>query len=69
MPRVTLTPVAGKEGGSTFRSMVAFLLGMEGGPENTGMPRDMYRVVLDLLNPTWDPLRRGSGGAGQQLQE
>ena len=38
--------------------MLAFLLGIDGGPENTGMPRDVFRVVLDLVMPSWDPLRR-----------
>ena len=81
LPRVVLTPVAAgleenekeKEGeeeqeqeGRTLRSMLAFLFGMEGGPESTGMPRGVFRVVLDLLMPTWDPLRLDSGGAGQQ---
>jgi len=40
---------------------------MEGGPENTGMPRDVFRgVFMDLLMPTWDPLRQGGwdGAAG-----
>jgi len=42
-----------------LRMLVAFLLGMEGGPEGGGMPQDVFRVVLDLLMPSWDPLRRG----------
>jgi len=40
---------------------------MEGGPENTGMPRDVFRgVFMDLLMPTWDLLRQGGwdGAAG-----
>ena len=53
-----------------FRNLMAFVLGMEGGPENTGMPRDVFRgVVLDLLMPTWDPLRRKSAGAAPPLQQ
>jgi hypothetical protein len=42
---------------------MAFVLGMEGGLENTGMPRDVFRgVFTDLLMPTWDPLRcKGAG--------
>ena len=50
-----------------FRNLMAFVLGMEGGPENTGMPRDVFRgVLMDLLMPTWDPLRQGGwdGAAG-----
>ena len=67
LPRVALAPVAAgldeneeeeEEEGRTFRSMLAFVFGMEGGPEDTGMPRDVFRVVLDVLMPTWDPLRR-----------
>jgi len=57
-----------EEEGRTFRSMLAFLFGMDGGPENMGMPRDVLRVVVDLLMPTWDPLRRKHDDAGQQLQ-
>ena len=37
---------------------MAFLLGVEGGLKNEGMPRDVFRVVLDFLMPPWDPLRR-----------
>ena len=40
-----------------LRNLVAVLLGMEGGPKGEGMPRDVFWVVLDLLMPTWDPLR------------
>jgi len=60
LPCVELTP-AGSDGiEEKDRSMLAFLLGIDGGPENTGMPRDVFRVVLDLLMawPSWDPLRR-----------
>jgi len=45
--------------------MLAFLVGMEGGPKGGGMPRDVFRVVLDMLMPTWDPLRRGVAGDGR----
>ena len=48
-----------EEEGRKFRSLLAFLDGMEGGPE---MPRDVFRVVLDLLMPSWDPLRCKSTG-------
>lgn len=27
------------------------------------MPRDVFRVVLDMLMPRWDPLRAGPGSA------
>ena len=39
-----------------FRGVMAFLLGMGGGPKGYGMPRDVFRVVLDFLMPSWDPL-------------
>ena len=54
--------------GCKFRTMMAFLLGMEGGPKNTGMPRDVFRVVMDLLMPSWDPLRCKGTGTGLGLQ-
>lgn len=47
------------EEGRKFRSMLAFLLGMQGGPTDEGMPRDVFRIVMDLLMSSWDPLRRG----------
>ena len=69
--RVVLTSVTGshkevKEEGRTLRTMVEFLLGV-GGPSGQGMPRDVFRVVMDLLMPSWDPLRRRVG-AGVQVQ-
>ena len=76
MPRVTLMPVTGgededdeeEEESRKLRTLMAFLLGVEGGWENAGMPRDVFRVVLDLLMPSWDPLRRRDTGAGLPLQ-
>lgn len=38
--------------------MLAWLVAMEGG----GMPRDVFRVVLELVMPWWDPLRRKAQG-------
>ena len=69
LPRVALSQMPGNqdEGGRKLRRMVAFLLGMEGGPEGEGMPRDVFRVVLDLLMPSWDPLRRGIVGDGREV--
>ena len=73
---VALVPVAGgqldsededEDEGRKFRTVLAFLLGMEGEPEGDGMPRDVFRVVLDLLMPVWDPLRK-RGRAGLPLQ-
>lgn len=43
-----------------LRTTVAFLLGVEGGPEGEGMLRDVFRVVLDMQMPMWDPLRRNT---------
>ena len=45
-----------------FHNLMTFVLGMGGGPEGGGMPRDVFGVVLDLLMPKWDPLRRGVAG-------
>jgi CheY-like chemotaxis protein len=55
LPRVGLVPEADEEG-HKFRTMMAFFLGIGGGPEGHGMPRDVFRVVLDMLMPSWDPL-------------
>ena len=73
MPRVILTPITGankstKERRRKLRTMLAFVSGMSGGPKDKGMPRDVFRVVMDLLMPTWDPLRRGIVGEGGELQ-
>lgn len=47
-----------------LRILMAFLVGMAGG----GMPQEVFRVVMELLMPSWDPLRRGVAGAGPQVQ-
>jgi len=47
-----------------LRTMLAFLVGIEG----SGLPRDVFRLVMDLLMPSWDPLRRGVAGMGPQAQ-
>ena len=69
LPRMALSPVTGgqDEGGRKLRRMVAFLFGMEGGPEGEGMPRDVFRVVLGLLMPSWNPLRGGIVGDGGEV--
>jgi len=58
LPGVALAPVtAGEdedEEGRKLRTALAFMCGV--GRE--GMPRDVLRVVMDLLMPSWDPLRR-----------
>jgi len=68
LPHVVLMPVTGgqnedDEKCSKLRTLTAFLPGVEGRWENAGMPRDVFRVVLDLLMPSWDPLRRKNAGA------
>ena len=75
LPRVALAPVVGgenddedEEARRKLRTALAFLVGMEGG----GMPRDVFRVVLDPLMPPWDPLRRKEPiqeGGGQPRSE
>ena len=60
LPLVALAPVTGDQNDDELRTILAFLVGMEGG----GMPRDVFRVVLDLLVPPWDPLRRKAQGGG-----
>ena len=76
LPGVALQPVPGGQADGEdedevearkFRTMLDFLLGMGGGPKGDGMPRDVFRAVLDLLMPAWDPLRK-RGGAGLPLQ-
>ena len=48
-----------------LRTTLAFMCGL--GRES--MPRDVFRVVMDLLMPSWDPLRRKDAGAGQPLPQ
>ncbi len=50
-----------REEGRKLRTTLTFLLGLGGGPQGEGMPRDVFRVVLNMLMPPWDPLRRGVG--------
>ena len=69
LPRVALIPPTdghnegeeeeGEEG-RKLRTTLAFLCGV--GRE--GMPRGVFRVVMDLLMPSWDPLRRKNTGTG-----
>jgi len=77
LPRVTVMPLTDgqtdreqeeeKEGeeGRKLRTALAFMCGV--GRE--GMPRDVLRVVMDLLMPSWNPLRRKNTGAGQPLPQ
>ena len=49
---------------------MAFVLGMEDGSGRKGMPRDVFRgVFMDLLMPSWDPLRKCAGGDGGEREE
>jgi hypothetical protein len=62
LPRVALVPLMMDEqgedeegeGGRTLRPTLTFMCGL--GRE--AMPRNVFRVVMDLLIPSWDPLRR-----------
>jgi hypothetical protein len=50
-PHVVLMPVTGSnklaKRPRKLRTLLAFVLGMEGGPEGEGMSRDVFRVVLN----------------------
>ena len=48
-----------------LRTTLAFMCGL--GRE--AMLRDVFRVVMDLLMPSWDPLRRKNAEAGQPLAQ
>ena len=75
LPHVALAPVAGQQDGEgadeeadearKLRTTLAFMCGL--GRE--GMPRDVFRVVMDLLMPSWGPLRRKNGGAVPPLPQ
>jgi len=64
LPSLALAPLTGgqdEEEDLKFHTTLTFLLGLEGGPKGEGMPRDVFLVVLNLLMPRCDPLRRGVG--------
>jgi hypothetical protein len=76
LPRIALaTPMDGQNDGEEdeedweesrrLRTALAFMCGF--GRE--GMPRDVFRVVLELLMPHWDPLRRKNAGAVPQMPQ
>ena len=73
LPRVALAPLAADQNNDeqthNFRFMLQVLLGMVTGPDGMILPGDLFRVVLDFLMPTWDPLRRAGGARGQQPQQ
>lgn len=64
-PDVALAPVTDDQNNDELHTMLAWLVGAEGG----GMPRDVFRVVLDLLMPFWDPLRRTMRREGEEEEE
>lgn len=67
LPRVEVARVAAwktsinAEKTRKFRRMLAFVAGMEGGPQGQGIPRDVFRVVLSMLTLPWDPLWNRNG--------
>ena len=71
LPRVALAPVtdeqADEEGKESrkLRTTLAFMCGF--GRE--AMPRDIFLVVMDLLMPSWNPLRRKNVDTGQPLRQ
>jgi hypothetical protein len=72
LPHVDLVPVGRKRRSNDCRKftvMLGFLLGMEGGSNGEGMPRDVFRVVMGFVMPKWDPLRRGIVGEGGEHLE
>jgi len=64
LPWVALVPLMNgqtegeEEEDRKLRTTLAFLCGVR----REGMPRDVFRVVMDLLMPSWDPLRRKNTG-------
>jgi len=65
LPGVALARVADGENNDELRFM-AFLTGVEGG----GMPRDVFRIVVDFVMPPWDPLLpKPQGKRGQPRWE
>ena len=72
LPSVTLLPVMdgkkrARERRCKLRTFLVFVLGMGGGLEGEGMPRDVFRVMLDMLMPLEDPLRLGIVGEGGEI--
>lgn len=70
LPQVAQTPVGGgtnirKKNELNLRTMLAFVCGIKGGPEDEGMPRKGFLVMLDFLMPTWDPMRKANNDGGQ----
>jgi hypothetical protein len=55
----------GGGGGRKLRATLAFMCGLW----REGMPRDVFRIVMDLLMPSLDPLRRKNAGAVSRFFE
>jgi hypothetical protein len=61
LPRLELTQIqqGPNEEGRRLQGVLAFVLGMEDGSGGKRMPRDVFRgVLMDLLMPPWDRLRK-----------
>lgn len=55
----------GKEEAHRLRNLVAFILGLGVGVEGQAVPRlpgGVFVVVMDMVMPSWDPLRKGVKG-------
>ena len=71
LPRLVLVAVIGghnegEEEASKLCSMVGFILGIgiEGMPESKSLSASVFRTVMGLVMPSWDPLRKGVGVLG-----
>jgi hypothetical protein len=66
LPRVAMVTLTDdqidkdQEEGRKLRTSLAFVVGLEG----KSMLREVFQIVMDLLMPSWDPLRRGLPGMG-----
>jgi len=71
LPRVALAPLTGGQNGEEegegrkLRTNLAFLCGLR----REGMPRDVFRVVMDLLKQPRDPFRRKGAGSQPPVPE
>jgi len=62
------TPAKGPSEARKLRTLMGFLLGVEGGREGEGMPADVFPVMISFIMPDWDPLRRENVATGQEVQ-
>jgi len=72
LPGVALAPLTDSptddEHGKEYRKLrttLAFMCGLR----REAMPRDVFRVVMDLLMPSWGPLRRKNTAALPQVPQ